>query len=329
VAEAQVFGELVGQSPALRTVERQVELVAPTDASVLILGESGTGKELVAREIHRRSARCDRPLIKVNCASVPGELYESEFFGHVKGAFTGAVRDRVGRFEAADGGTLFLDEVGEIPPALQSKLLRVLQEGQYERLGEERTRGVNVRVLAATNRDLKAEVAAGRFREDLYYRLNVFPLEVPALRERKEDLPLLAAHFLEAAARGVPGSTPRLTKANLARLQGYDWPGNVRELHNLIERAVITAREGRLHFDLPAAGTARAVAASRVPAEGEAPGGVVPQSEMDRRQRENVLAALRCARWKISGEGGAAELLDVKPTTLRSRLKKLGLEKPA
>ncbi len=329
VAEAQVFGEIVGQSPALRTVERQIELVAPTDASVLILGESGTGKELVAREIHRRSARRDRPLIKVNCASVPGELYESEFFGHVKGAFTGAVKDRVGRFQAADGGTLLLDEVGEIPPALQSKLLRVLQEGQYERLGEERTRSVNVRVLAATNRDLKAEVAAGRFREDLYYRLNVFPLEVPALRQRKEDLSLLAAHFLEAAARGVRDSKPPLTKANLALLQAYDWPGNVRELHNVIERAVITARDGRLHFDLPAAGTARGGAASRTPAEADAPGEVVPQPEMDRRERENMLAALRHARWKISGEGGAAELLGVKPTTLRSRLKKLGLEKRA
>jgi transcriptional regulator with GAF, ATPase, and Fis domain len=324
VAEAQVFGEIVGQSPALRTVERQIELVAPTDASVLILGESGTGKELVAREIHRRSARCDRPLIKVNCASIPGELYESEFFGHVKGAFTGAVKDRVGRFEAADGGTLLLDEVGEIPPALQSKLLRVLQEGQVERVGDQRTRSVNVRVLAATNRDLKAEVAAGRFREDLYYRLNVFPIEVPSLRQRKEDLQLLAEHFLAAAARRIPGRKLRLTKANLAQLQGYDWPGNVRELHNVIERAVIISQGGRLHFDLPAAGMVPA----RQPAAGGTAGDVVPQAEMDRRERENVLAALRRARWKISGAGGAAELLGVKPTTLRSRLKKMGLDKP-
>jgi len=328
VAEAQVFGEIVGQSPALRTVERQIDLVAPTDASVLILGESGTGKELVAREIHRRSARRDRPLIKVNCASVPGELYESEFFGHVKGAFTGAVKDRVGRFEAAEGGTLFLDEVGEIPLPLQSKLLRVLQEGQYERLGDDRTRTVNVRVLAATNRDLKADVAARLFREDLYYRLNVFPIEVPPLRQRKEDLPALADHFLEAAVRGLPGPKPRLTKAHLAQLQCYDWPGNVRELHNVIERAVITAGDGRLRFDLPATGTGDPRAGAGAVAERDLDAEVVPQAEMDRRERENVLAALRRARWKISGAGGAAEMLGVKPTTLRSRLKKMGLEKP-
>jgi transcriptional regulator with GAF, ATPase, and Fis domain len=327
VAEAHVFGEIVGQSPALRAVERQIELVAPTDASVLILGESGTGKELVAREIHRRSARRGRPLIKVNCASVPGELYESEFFGHARGAFTGAVKDRVGRFEAADGGTLFLDEVGEIPLALQGKLLRVLQEGEYERVGEERTRSVNVRVLAATNRDPKREVAAGRFREDLYYRLSVFPIEVPPLRQRKEDLPPLAEHFLAAAARRLRSPKPILTNTSLGSLQAYDWPGNVRELHNVIERAVITARGGKLHFDLPAAGASRPGAG--VPAASDAPPdtGVVPQAEMDRRERENVLAALRRAGWKISGAGGAAEILGVKPTTLRSRLKKMGLEK--
>ncbi len=190
-------------------VARQIDLVAPTDSSVLILGESGTGKELVAGEIHRRSKRSDRPLIKVNCAAVPRELYESEFFGHAKGAFTGALRDRIGRFELADGGTLFLDEVGEIPLELQAKLLRVLQEGELERVGEERTRRLNVRLVAATNRDLRAEAEAGRFRQDLFYRLSVFPVEIPALRRRKEDIPLLAEHFLETSARRLGGRSPR------------------------------------------------------------------------------------------------------------------------
>jgi len=233
------YADIVGQSPALRSVLRQIELVAPTDASVLILGESGTGKELVAREIHKRSRRQNRPLIRVNCASIPRELYESEFFGHVKGAFTGALKDRAGRFEVADGGTLFLDEVGEIPLDLQSKLLRVLQEQQYERVGDEKTRQVDVRIIAATNRDLQKEVEAGRFRQDLYYRLNVFPIEVAPLRRRKEDIPLLASHLLEHAARKLNCAQPRLTKAHVIKLQSYDWPGNVRELQNVIERAVI------------------------------------------------------------------------------------------
>jgi transcriptional regulator with GAF, ATPase, and Fis domain len=230
------FGELIGQSPALEAVARQIDLVAPTDSAVLILGESGTGKELVAREIHRRSQRAGRPLIKVNCAAVPRDLYDSEFFGHVKGAFTGALRDRVGRFELAEGGTLFLDEVGEIPLELQAKLLRVLQEGELERVGEERTRRVNVRLMAATNRDLRAEAEAGRFRQDLFYRLSVFPLEVPALRKRKEDIPLLADHFLEVSSRKVGRPRPTLTLAAVQRLQQYDWPGNVRELQHVIDR---------------------------------------------------------------------------------------------
>ena len=211
VTGAGAFGELIGQSPALEVVARQIDLVAPTDSAVLILGESGTGKELVAREIHRRSKRSGRPLIKVNCAAVPRELYESEFFGHAKGAFTGALRDRVGRFELADGGTLFLDEVGEIPLELQAKLLRVLQEGELERVGEERTRNVNVRLVAATNRDLRAEAEAGRFRQDLFYRLSVFPVEVPALRKRKEDIPLLVEHFLDASSRKIGRPMPPLT----------------------------------------------------------------------------------------------------------------------
>ncbi|MBI4642095.1 MAG: sigma 54-interacting transcriptional regulator, partial [Candidatus Tectomicrobia bacterium] len=248
--EAQAFGEIIGQSPALGSVLQQIDLVAPTDASVLITGESGTGKELVAREIHKRSRRSERPMIKVNCASIPRELFESEFFGHVKGAFTGALKDRAGRFQLADRGTLFLDEVGEIPRELQSKLLRVLQEGEYERVGEETTRRVDIRIIASTNRDLKREVEGGRFRQDLYYRLNVFPIEVVPLRYRKEDIPFLAAHFLELVAKKMRRPRLRLTQANLLELQRYDWPGNIRELQNVIERAVITSPSGVLRFDL-------------------------------------------------------------------------------
>ena len=251
VSDARAFGEIVGQSPALRSITQQIELVAPTDASVLILGESGTGKELVAQEIHRRSQRHERAMVRVNCASVPREIYESEFFGHAKGAFTGAVRDRAGRFELANGGTLLLDEVGEIPLELQSKLLRVLQEGTYERIGEEKTRAVDVRLIAATNRDLKAEVEAGRFRQDLFYRLNVFPIEVPPLRKRKEDIPLLAELFLQQASRRFNRECKGLSQGNIMALQAYDWPGNVRELLNVIERAVITSRAGAIRFDLP------------------------------------------------------------------------------
>ena len=329
VREAKAFGEIIGQSAALKQSLRQIEMVAPTDATVLILGESGTGKELVAREIHERSRRRDRPLIRVNCASIPRELYESEFFGHVKGAFTGALRDRAGRFEAAHGGTLLLDEVGEIPLELQSKLLRVLQEGQYERVGEERTRTVDVRIIAATNRDLPREVEAGRFRQDLYYRLNVFPIRVAPLRERKEDIPLLAAHFLEKTARKLNLPQARLTQAHLAQFQNHDWPGNIRELQNTIERALILAQNGALWFDFP---TVRKTAAATVPAatsEGAGPEAPI-LSDVELRQREcdNILAALKKTNWKIHGPGGAAELLGLKPSTLISRIKKLGLKKP-
>jgi transcriptional regulator with GAF, ATPase, and Fis domain len=234
-----VFGEIIGQSKAWRQIVSEIEVVAPMDATVLLLGDTGTGKELIARELHRRSRRKDNALIRVNCACIPKELYESEFFGHAKGAFTGAVKDRIGRFEAAAGGTLFLDEIGEIPLELQSKLLRVLQEKCYERLGEARTRRTDVRIVAATNRDLKREVAAGRFREDLYYRLNVFPIRVAPLRERREDIPLLASHFIELSVKELGCPRPKLTQAGLQTLQAYDWPGNIRELRNLIERAAI------------------------------------------------------------------------------------------
>src|ERR1700678_1528965 len=242
---------MVGQSSALRRLLQQIETVAPSDSTVLILGETGTGKELIASAVHQLSRRRGKPLIRVNCTSIPRELFESEFFGHSKGAFTGAIRDRTGRFEAAAGGTLFLDEVGEIPLELQSKLLRVLQEQSYERVGEERPRRANVQIVAATNRDLKKEVAAGRFREDLYYRLNVFPIQAAALRERKEDVPLLAQHFVQQSVKELRCAKPRLTRAGILRLQSYDWPGNIRELRNVIERAVIISRGGALDFDLP------------------------------------------------------------------------------
>ena len=307
----------------MRQVLDQIEPVAPTEANVLILGESGTGKELVAREIHNRSPREGRPLIKVNCASIPKDLYESEFFGHVQGAFTGAVKDRTGRFELADGGTLFLDEVSEIPLELQSKLLRVLQEGQFERVGEERTRDVSVRIVAATNRDLKDEVAAGRFRQDVYYRLNVFPIEVIPLRDRKVDIPLLATHFVGQGAKRLRLDAPRLNQGHVLKLQSYDWPGNVRELQNVVERAVIVSQSGVIRFDLPGE-TTTASSATRTSAKGthEPQGEVLPEKEMRRRERENILNALRKTSWKIYGADGAAEFLGIHPTTLSSRIKK-------
>jgi transcriptional regulator with GAF, ATPase, and Fis domain len=325
ISETQAFGEILGVSPGIREIGAQIEQVAPTDATVLILGESGTGKELVAREIHRRSERQDRPMIRVNCASIPKELYESEFFGHVRGAFTGAVKDRVGRFAAANGGTLFLDEVGEIPIELQSKLLRVLQEGQFERVGDDKTQHADVRIVAATNRDLASEVKAGNFREDLFYRLNVFPLEVLPLRERREDVPLLAERFLEHAAKKLKRSG-RLSKQNHAELQGYDWPGNVRELQNAIERAVITARNGELQFLLP--GQAATETRGDDPAESASKLGVMTDDAVREIERANLVAALEQAEGKIYGKGGVAELLGLKPTTVASRIQRLGIKQP-
>jgi transcriptional regulator with GAF, ATPase, and Fis domain len=317
VDTALAFGSIVGQSPALRKILTQLDLVARTEATVLILGESGTGKELVAREIHERSRRAGRPLIKVNCSAVPRDMFESEFFGHVRGAFTGAVRDRPGRFHLAHGGTIFLDEVGDLPLDLQAKLLRVLQEGQYERVGEDTTRQVDARVLAATNRDLQAEVRAGRFREDLYYRLSVFPMEIPPLRARKGDISALAAHFVSIAARRLGVEEPRIAIRDCEELARYDWPGNVRELQNVIERAVILSDGNRLRLDLvsldrTAPGSDVAPAAS---------GDIVPEREWRQRERANLLAALKRAGGRIHGEGGAAELLGIRPSTLQSRLK--------
>lgn len=316
---------IIGSSAAIQSVLRQVELVAPTDATVLVTGESGTGKELIARAIHEASKRLDRPLIRVNCAAIPRELFESEFFGHVKGAFTGALRDRIGRFELADSGTLFLDEVGEIPLELQGKLLRVLQEGQFERVGEERTRHVDVRVIAATNRDLKSEVRKGRFREDLYFRLNVVPIESVPLRERRADIPLLAAHFLRGTGRKLKTEGLRLSEGDMRRLAGYDWPGNVRELENMIERAAILARDGRLRIELPDSARPAAVAV----ADTSSLPRLLTDADRKDRDRANITAALQSCGGRIFGPNGAAALLGVKPTTLASRIKVLGIAKTA
>ncbi len=314
--DAQAFGDIIGVGPAIKAVAEQIRQVATTDASVLILGESGSGKELVAREVHRRSHRADQALVRVNCATVPRELFESEFFGHVRGAFTGAIQDRVGRFAAADGGTLFLDEVGEIPLELQSKLLRVLQEGQFERVGEDRTRTTDVRIVAATNRDLAVEVAEGRFREDLFYRLNVFPIEVPPLRRRREDVPLLAEHFLARLTR-KHRRPAELDDAGRRTLSEYDWPGNVRELQNAIERAIITCTTGVLAFPLLEA------TATASPLSEDAPDRVLTEAEIRDIERRNLLAAVDQADGRIYGPGGAAERLGMKPTTVTSRLAKI------
>ncbi len=264
-------------------------------------------------------------MVKVNCGSVPRELFESEFFGHVRGAFTGAIRDRIGRFQLADGGTLFLDEVGEIPLDLQSKLLRVLQEGTFERVGEDRTRKVDVRVITATNRDLKQEAEAGRFREDLYYRLSVFPIEVAPLRERLDDVPMLAAHFLEVACRRLRVPPQKLKRRHVEALQRYHWPGNVRELQNVIERAVIGVQSGALEFALPS----DSHESRRTPiVSGKSKGGpneILKYSDLKRQERDNLLAALEATHWRISGPAGAAKLLGLRPTTLASKIEALGL----
>ncbi|GMG82659.1 sigma 54-interacting transcriptional regulator [Paralimibaculum aggregatum] len=320
IRESRNHNEIIGISAAIAETVRQIELVAPTDANVVIIGESGTGKELVAQAIHQDSTRADRPLIRVNCAAVPRDLFESEFFGHVKGAFTGALRDRIGRFELADGGTLFLDEVGEIPVELQSKLLRVLQEGSFERVGAAETRQIDVRVIAATNRDLSSEVAAGRFREDLYFRLNVFPIRLVPLRERPEDIAPLAEHFLKLSARRLNVPIPTLSNANVDQLRAYSWPGNARELQNVVERAVILAQGGRLGFDVSnAPGPA---AAQKAPA----PAAIETEAARRAAEIENMRAALEACGGKVSGPDGAAALLGLKPSTLYSRLRRLGLK---
>ncbi|HTZ83790.1 MAG TPA: sigma 54-interacting transcriptional regulator [Candidatus Acidoferrales bacterium] len=316
------FGDLIGESPGLRKVKHQIQLVAPTDASVLVAGESGTGKELVARAIHDHSARKSRALIKLNCSAVPEGLFESEFFGHVKGAFTGALKDKPGRFELADGGTLFLDEIGEVPLAMQAKLLRVLQEQELERVGDTRTRKVNVRIIAATNRDLKKEVDAGRFRQDLFYRLSVFPIEVPPLRERRNDIPPLVGYFLEQSARRLNRPTPRISRAAMSQLTANDWPGNVRELQNTVERAIILSRGGPLHFDM-----AGVTGAPPAPTHVVSKPILMTRDELKRQERDGIAVALKQTGGRIFGPGGAAELLGMKPTTLASRIKVLKLNR--
>jgi len=323
---AMNFGRIVGKSPALRKMLKRVEAVAETPATVLLHGESGVGKELVARAIHARSPRAAAPLVKVNCASIPKELFESEFFGHVKGAFTGAHRDRIGRFQLADGGTIFLDEVSEIPLELQAKLLRVLQESEFERVGDDTTRSVDVRVIAATNRDLEQQIVDGKFREDLFYRLSVFPVEVPPLRERGDDVIQLAQEFLDKTCKDFGREPMKLTRGQANKLRSYDWPGNVRELKNVIERAVILSPGNMLRLDasLPEEALTGPVAAVAGPGAPD----FLTEAELREFQKNNTIAALKQADWRVSGPDGAAELLGIKPTTLADRIRTFGIHKP-
>jgi transcriptional regulator with GAF, ATPase, and Fis domain len=336
-ADPDALEDMLGDSAQLRLIRQQIAAVADTDTTVLLLGESGTGKELAARAIHQRSHRSAGPFVEVNCAAIPRELAESELFGHVRGAFSGATRDRVGRFEAAEDGTLFLDEVGELPLELQGKLLRVLQEGTYERVGEVRTRQAKVRIVAATNRDLLREVEGERFRQDLYYRLAIYPITLPPLRQRREDLEQLAPRLLERICRRLGRPQLTLTPEQLAELASRPWRGNVRELLNVLERAVISTDRGEA-LVLPPGDSAPARAPSvsaSVPAlEGPLPtsdsrdAGVLPDLEMRRRERENLTRAIERCQGRIYGPDGAAALLGVKPTTLVSRVKRLHLRPP-
>jgi len=321
--------EIIGRSDALLRVLDDVKEVAGTDATVLILGETGTGKELVARAIHLASGRRDKPLIKVNCAAIPATLMESEFFGHEQGAFTGATKKRDGRFALAHGGTIFLDEIGELPLDLQAKLLRIIQEGEFEPVGSSQTRKVDVRVIAATNRDLEKLLRAGQFREDLFYRLNVYPIKLPPLRERPDDIGMLATAFARNFARRMGRRLVPLSDDCVRGLQAYNWPGNVRELQNIIERAVITSRDGHLNLDraLPESVNAAVAALGPVVADKPTAQHVRTAKEFEELERSNIIAALKAAEWKVAGEKGAAQLLGVKPTTLSSRMKALNIER--
>jgi formate hydrogenlyase transcriptional activator len=311
------FEQVIGSSPALEAVLAQVELVAPTDSTALILGETGTGKELIARAIHNISQRCGRPFIKLNCAAIPFDLLESELFGHEKGAFTGAIAQKVGRFELAHTGTLFLDEVGDIPLALQAKLLRVLQEQEFERLGSGRTHRVDVRLVAATHRDLPEMVERGEFRSDLYYRLNVFPILLPPLRDRQPDIPQLIWHFVEIFGRRMGKTITHIPPETLAAFAAHSWPGNVRELQNVIERAVIFANgDGVLPNPLSS------VRAPRIPAAPAAP------TTLRDSERALILETLESVGWVVGGPGGAAARLGLKRTTLIHKMKKLGITRP-
>ncbi|RRB03986.1 sigma-54-dependent transcriptional regulator [Larkinella rosea] len=320
ISQTTGFSEIVTQSPTFRRVLTKIEQVAPTNTTVLILGESGTGKELLARAIHQRSGRKTKPLVKVNCAALPPTLIESELFGHEKGAFTGAINQKIGRFELAQNGTIFLDEIGEMPLDLQSKLLRVLQEGEFERVGGTKTLRVNVRVLAATNRDLEVEIANGRFREDLYYRLNVFPVKSFPLRERKEDIPLLVRHFCDKHGPDLNRRIEVIPARVIEKLTAYNWPGNIRELENIIERSLISSAGRQLELG-DWTGTdwrdRKNPLARRV----------TPLT-LEECEREHIVAVLESTHWKVSGDHGAARILDVIPTTLESKMKKLGIARP-
>ena len=324
LAAREGFGEILGDSPVLRAALEGVAQVAATDATVLILGETGTGKELFAQAIHDRSARRKGPLVKVNCAAIPATLIESDFFGHERGAFTGATQRREGRFALADRGTIFLDEIGELPLELQGKLLRVLQEGEFESVGGSRTRKVDIRVIAATNRDLERAVRDGTFREDLYYRLSVFPLRLPPLRERGNDVVQLASAMAAKLARAMGKTVAPLGAADIAALRSYSWPGNVRELRNIVERAIITSRSGRLDLE-------RVLPASDPSPHGGAPRGeneVLSERQMRQLEKDNLVAALERSAWRISGDGGAAQLLGLSASTLKSRMKALDVRRP-
>jgi formate hydrogenlyase transcriptional activator len=312
------FEQIIGQSARLEAVFEQVECVAPTDSTVLIQGETGTGKELIARAIHNISSRCGRSFVRLNCAAIPLDLLESELFGHEKGAFTGAIAQRIGRFEMADKGTLFLDEVGDIPPALQPKLLRVLQEQEFERLGSTRTRQVDVRLVAATNRDLTEMMQQGEFRSDLYYRLNVFPIRLPPLRERREDIPLLVQYFMQKYARRMGKRIETVPAATMQRLVDWSWPGNVRELQNMIERGVILSRGFVLEIPLTE------LEQSAIPAPGDNNGGATLEAV----ERDHILQALRHTGWVVGGPTGAAARLGLNRSTLNARMRKLEIRRP-
>jgi len=314
------FEEIIGRGRSLEYLLYRVEQVAPTDTTVLILGETGTGKELFARAIHNASLRKDRPLVKVDCAALPSHLIESELFGHEKGAFTGAVSAQMGRFELADGATIFLDEIGELPLELQSKLLRVLQEGEFERLGNPHTLPVDVRVIAATNRDLETEIQEGRFRQDLYYRLSVYPITLPPLRKRKEDIPLLVESFVQKVGRKLGKHITSIPQSMMDALQQYSWPGNVRELENVIERSIINAHNNVLWIELPK--TSALIADNHNPFE------VDDDQTLEEIERSYILRILKKTNGRIAGPKGAAQILGLNPSTLRSRLQKLGIKKP-
>ena len=320
------FADVVGRSPVLARVLERISQVAPTSSSVLLLGETGTGKELMAQAIHERSPRKARAFIKVNCAALPASLIETELLGHEKGAFTGAIAAHPGRFELADGGTLFLDEIGDLAVELQSKLLRVLQDGEVQRLGATRPRKVDVRLVAATNQDLERAMAEGRFRRDLYYRLAVFPIQIPPLRERREDIPLITWAFVERRQKTLGRRIEQIPREVMDALVAYDWPGNVRELENVLERALILSPGKALRLDDPLRAPGRAFAAE--PPAMASPPGTASDRSFDAMAREHVRAVLERCAWRINGPGGAAEVLAVHPNTLRSRMKRLGLARP-